>query len=1422
MYWKFALIFGIFLIVDIAGHLGFRIKRKLAEWILMSLMVVLTIGSVTMGTVKHFNKDKGDASELFMAYKYLVDGDVSRAQAKLAVVGGEYATKASVMDAMVSIMEKDYIQGYFKTERLLDSGILNGTDKKYVKEIQNICMKEIGLGEDNIVGSNKTEDDNADDSNNNIGSNIGINADNNADNDADSDTDNQSNSYQEYLQELIDSQVTYTGSNVSTEDNDDENEAKDLVDSYIDEMDFSEKEEEKYTQDYEMDSTLYGEDISQVTEGDISDIENEYGETEDVLRLKCKYYVNLGDYENAKKIAAKLIDKYRNEENYVIYTDIIAQEAYTKEQLISEGGISVDKDTDSEVKDLIEEANDKMEEARVLQDKYGEDSEEMLEKIDKLISDANDLYKEANYVDVKRAINYIIAKKPASGDDTGIYDLQLAKLYLIIGDRESANKYLHTVIDNSVDISDSSSIKEAVDEVVTQYNQISDDSYNAELNSAIDGLIKAQSNGVVPATESTVNGSFDSYVTNTLKYDKIQIHISRIDKSNYPTLRAYVNINGDKDGKSELASEFTEEDFDLIDTMYKINNFKILKDEGYNQVSLAIVMDKSGSMEGSAIDNAKSAATEAANYMEDEGEKIAIITYDDSATTSQGLTASKERLKRAISSIAANGGTNIAGGLIEGIDTIKDEKGSRAIILMSDGQDGNAGQMPEAIEYAIDEGIAVYTVGFGEVDDDYMSDIAEQTGGKYMKASDSSELADIYLTLQKYIVNNYCIEYTVEKNVDTDPRNLTVNVSKYNTSDNMDYYIKEENKPEGDETTEGIEKIDENTLGISSITPSTASIQNVADGVKVTITGGGFEDKMNVSIGNLVLSDVKVISKTELTGTLKGTMETGRYDIQIKTSDGKLTIGNKMFYVFKAGTTQSIRLGCTTITADVIGQMADDKLVASGNVMINGFVHSAGEMEITVEGMNPDIDLTANSSVYVGEEGKLEGHSKLYISYSQMENANGFAAIAMGGKDYVIQKSTYAVDVDAQTTSFDSTICDFDLSIPLIMDIDVAEVNLYSNRLQIDIKSVRLDEIIKNVNDSLKHKKGTNEPDPTPQPRSSANKFDFKDPGDLALSMALTPDGMQFGGEVTVNVNDALKFGTFGINEIGLKLNSLDADNEYWKISGKLDFSHIMPGFGGSGVEGIDGSLSSYYWLPDKVVLDATLNPGIPVYEIIEINEVGGSIQGMSTGILRLYENIVSPETYKIIGTNINSDAYNYQDVILSGTLGAEANIFNVVKLDNKLFKKFKEWGEIGTIDGTVEVNFSEPEFKVGAEMSLLGSEKAKAEAKINKDGLDITAGIELNISGFGLDVNAGADVNLGGNLTGAYEKMTLKGNLDCSPLKIHVKGESSVKIEWEWDFDTAAVTVNYKDGGVDKEGSLFYDADGGFFIWDKITVEMP
>ena len=145
--------------------------------------------------------------------------------------------------------------------------------------------------------------------------------------------------------------------------------------------------------------------------------------------------------------------------------------------------------------------------------------------------------------------------------------------------------------------------------------------------------------------------------------------------------------------------------------------------------------------------------------------------------------------------------------------------------------------------------------------------------------------------------------------------------------------------------------------------------------------------------------------------------------------------------------------------------------------------------------------------------------------------------------------------------------------------------------------------------------------------------------------------------------------------------------------------------------------------------------------------------------------------------------------------------------------------GSTDTIETfALEINFSDPEFTISADLSLLGSEKAKAAAKINKDGLDVSASVELGISGFGCEVNGSADANLGGNLTGGYIKLGVNGNVDMAPANVHAKGASKLAVDWDWDFNKAKVTLNYSgNNGKEKEASIWYEDNGELFLWDKV-----
>src|SRR5699024_2657004 len=84
-------------------------------------------------------------------------------------------------------------------------------------------------------------------------------------------------------------------------------------------------------------------------------------------------------------------------------------------------------------------------------------------------------------------------------------------------------------------------------------------------------------------------------------------------------------------------------------------------------------------------------------------------------------------------------------GVIEAINELKGnstEENDKIIIFLTD---GNGSWDDRAIQEADDNGIMIYTIGLGHgVDDELLTRIAEETGGKYYFAENSDQLEEIF------------------------------------------------------------------------------------------------------------------------------------------------------------------------------------------------------------------------------------------------------------------------------------------------------------------------------------------------------------------------------------------------------------------------------------------------------------------------------------------------------------------------------------------------------------------------------------------------------------------------------------------------------------------------------------------------------
>ncbi|MBX3225552.1 MAG: VWA domain-containing protein [Labilithrix sp.] len=163
-------------------------------------------------------------------------------------------------------------------------------------------------------------------------------------------------------------------------------------------------------------------------------------------------------------------------------------------------------------------------------------------------------------------------------------------------------------------------------------------------------------------------------------------------------------------------------------------------------ISLAVVLDTSGSMSGEKIEDAKRSVLRLISDMRDEDE-ITVIRYSDTSELLQPLTrvgSVRAALSARIREITAEGGTNIPAGLAHGLRSLDEAaKGRvRRIVLVSDGLDGTRAQAESLARTSFASGITVSSLGIGlDFDEGYMGSVAQSGHGNFAFIKDGSSLA---------------------------------------------------------------------------------------------------------------------------------------------------------------------------------------------------------------------------------------------------------------------------------------------------------------------------------------------------------------------------------------------------------------------------------------------------------------------------------------------------------------------------------------------------------------------------------------------------------------------------------------------------------------------------------------------------------
>ncbi len=202
--------------------------------------------------------------------------------------------------------------------------------------------------------------------------------------------------------------------------------------------------------------------------------------------------------------------------------------------------------------------------------------------------------------------------------------------------------------------------------------------------------------------------------------------------------------------------------------------FRMENESARTPVNIALVIDKSGSMQGAKISQAKEAAIAVVDRL-NSNDIISIVAYSSGVEVLVPATklSDKEAIRNRIRKITAGGSTALFAGTSKGAAEIRkflDRERVNRVILLSDGLANIGPETPSELgalgRSLAKEGITVSTLGLGlGYNEDLMSQLAMQSDGNHAFIEHSHDIAKILkyelgdvlsVVAQEVVINIQC------------------------------------------------------------------------------------------------------------------------------------------------------------------------------------------------------------------------------------------------------------------------------------------------------------------------------------------------------------------------------------------------------------------------------------------------------------------------------------------------------------------------------------------------------------------------------------------------------------------------------------------------------------------------------------------
>lgn len=270
--------------------------------------------------------------------------------------------------------------------------------------------------------------------------------------------------------------------------------------------------------------------------------------------------------------------------------------------------------------------------------------------------------------------------------------------------------------------------------------------------------------------------------------DSLTLIYNSIDAFNFPRIVSLVTVTSDA---GLIIEKLDENNFMVFEDGARELPIEVIELTNANVgVNVVLIIDRSTSMEGQPIADAKAAATLFVELMQSK-DRSAIVSFADDPRTDCPFSNNKDSLRTAISNLYTDYHTAIYDAIIHSVYLMNDEIQNRVIILLTDGADNSSYyEYEDALNECLSHEIRVFTIGLGlrqnSYEEDILINLASETGGLYFYSPTSEDLEEIYKAISKLLHHRYQISYTTHNPAkDGTLRHVHIDVM-VNTSTNWD------------------------------------------------------------------------------------------------------------------------------------------------------------------------------------------------------------------------------------------------------------------------------------------------------------------------------------------------------------------------------------------------------------------------------------------------------------------------------------------------------------------------------------------------------------------------------------------------------------------------------------------------------------